>query len=270
MMRRQMEHRQRWRRSWERNRWRVVRAKRAVESARALDAPLPYLATAARRRSITGEYTIRGHPVRLLHGSDEPWIFHEVFVDGVYDLPPGVPAPRRIADLGGNVGMFALFSAIHWPEAELVAFEPDPANAEKYRWTMEHNNLRGELIQACATTRDGTLRFAAGRGSLAHVTDDGSGSEVSAVDVFPYLETVDLIKMDIEGGEWPLLLDPRFPELAAHTVLMEYHPHLCPDQDPRAAAVSALTSADYTPQLIFHDSDSGVGMLRGFKRAPEA
>jgi FkbM family methyltransferase len=250
---------------WQRARWRAWRARRTLETARALDESLRFLSTAVRRRQIAADYTLRGHPVRLVHGSHDQWVFHEVFVDRFYDLPHDFPPPGRIADLGGNIGMFALYTAIHWPEAEIVAFEPDPANAGRYRWTMEHNRVPGRLIEACAAAQDGTLSFAAGQESLAHITSDGSGTEVPAVDAFPHLETADLIKMDIEGGEWSLLLDPRFTQLPASTVLMEYHPHLCPQPDARAAAISALTTAGYSPQPIFHDEKSGVGMLRAFR-----
>jgi FkbM family methyltransferase len=258
-------YRDRSREVWQRARWGAWRAKRAVETARALDESLRFLGTTARRRRVAADYTVRGHPIRLVHRSDDSWVFHEVFVDGFYDLPDDFPPPARIADLGGNIGMFALYTAIHWPEAEIVAFEPDPANAARYRWTMEHNRVRGRLIEACAAARDGTVSFAVGQESLAHITSDGSGTELPAVDAFPHLETADLIKMDIEGGEWPLLLDPRFAQLPASTVLMEYHPHLCPEPDARAAAISALTTAGYAPQPIFHDKENGVGMLRAFR-----
>lgn len=258
-------YRQRARQAWERAVWRATRARRAVESARALDEPLRYLAQASRRQVAVGDYTIQGHPVRLIHGSHDSWVFHEVFVEGVYDLPADFPPPKSIADLGGNVGMFALFTAIHWPDAEIVAFEPDPQNAQRYRWTMQRNHVAGELIEACAAASDGTVNFTTGQESLAHVTEDGSGHPLPAIDAFPYLQSAELIKMDIEGGEWQLLLDPRFRDLPARAVLMEYHPHLCPLPDARNAATSALRDAGYATELIFHNQSNGVGMLRAVR-----
>lgn len=241
-----------------------------LRCARAVDQPARFLAGELARRERFAEYTVQGRWLRFRHHSHDSWVFHEVFVERVYDLPPAHPRPARIADLGGNVGMFALHCAIRWPGAELVAFEPDPANAERYQSVMHHNRIAGELVAACAAPHPGTVRFTLGEESLAHVTADGSGAEIPAVDAFPYLESADLIKMDIEGGEWALLLDPRFRALPASTVLMEYHPHLCPSPDPRATAVDALRGAGYAVAPILEDPDTGVGMLRGIRPVPGA
>lgn len=262
---------QRLHRVWEEARWRGRWVKREVETARAFDQAVPYLIRALRRRHVTAAYTVRGRPLQFVHGSHDAWVFHEVFVDGYYDLTSGFPPPSRIADLGGNVGMFALFAAIHWPGAEIIAFEPDPANATRYRWTMEHNEVAGRLVEACAAARDGSVSFLTGAESHGRITADGSGRTVPAADVFPHLQTVDLIKMDIEGGEWELLLDARFADLPARTVLLEYHPYLCPQRDARTAAWSALAAAGYAAEPIFHDDRNGVGMLRAFRQeAPSA
>ena len=40
--------------------------------------------------------------------------------------------------------------------------------------------------------------------------------------------------MDIEGGEWEILGDPRFEELGLTALALEYHPDQAPGADPRA------------------------------------
>lgn len=248
--------------------WRIGRARRSVAAARTVEQSLIYLARDASPRRHTAEYEIQRKRMRVTHGTEDTAIFQEIFVAGFYDFPSTeLPAPHRIADIGGNVGMFALYSAIRWPDAEVIAFEPDPINAAKYRWMMRRNGIQGQLIHACAGSHDGTVLFSAGHESTSHITDNGSGIPMPAVDVFPYLSEVDLLKMDIEGGEWEVLLDERFAAVPAQVVLMEYHPHLCPSNDPRALAESRLEAAGYVPELVFHDQD-GVGMLRAIRRQP--
>ena len=44
----------------------------------------------------------------------------------------------------------------------------------------------------------------------------------------------DLVKIDIEGGEWPILTDPRFAQLPTPALVIEYHPAGCPGPDPQA------------------------------------
>jgi hypothetical protein len=65
-------------------------------------------------------------------------------------------------------------------------------------------------------------------------------------DIFPYTTDVDLIKIDIEGGEWSILSDSRFKKMRARAVMLEYHPWLAPNGDPGEQATRCLTQAGYT------------------------
>ena len=87
------------------------------------------------------------------------------------------------------------------------------------------------------------LSFSGERFTTGHV---GQGERVvPAVDIFRYLDSVDLLKVDIEGAEWELLADPRFPRVAARAIALEYHPRFCPSKSPRALAHEILRSAGY-------------------------
>ena len=46
--------------------------------------------------------------------------------------------------------------------------------------------------------------------------------------MFPHLHDADLLKIDIEGGEWPLLTDARFGELKVPAIVLEYHAYDSP------------------------------------------
>ena len=78
--------------------------------------------------------------------------------------------------------------------------------------------------------------------------------------MLPQIADADLLKMDIEGGEWAILNDPRFARSPPRAVVLEYHPYLCPSADARAAAVQALESAGLRTAAIWHRAD-GHGML---------
>jgi len=255
-------------RTWIRARWRADHFLRSTRMARQVDRPIRFVLEQLRvTRHATVDYVLQGRTMRITHNTHAPEVFHEVFVDRYYDYAEDVPSPRRVADLGGNVGMFAVYASIRWPGVEVVAFEPDPANASKYRWMLQRNQIAGELVEACAATASGTVTFS-GEESLAHVTADGTGVHRAAVDVFPYLSDVDLIKIDIEGSEWPLLLDERFAALPARVLVMEYHQHLCPEPDPKALAIKSVRAAGYdTIESIFHNDSLGVGMLRALKQS---
>jgi hypothetical protein len=107
--------------------------------------------------------------------------------------------------------------------------------------------------------------FIAGQFSLSHIaasaSDEAADAEgVDAIDVFRAYGGTDFVKIDIEGGEWALLHDPRLRNLAAVALVLEYHPHLAPAEDTAAAAASVLAAAGFESERIFHRRD-GVGML---------
>ena len=87
----------------------------------------------------------------------------EVFHERDYAPPAGAirTTPRTIVDLGANVGYFGAFAMAEWPEASVVAYEPDPKNAAVHARTIALNRLsqRWELRQAAARAATGRYVF---------------------------------------------------------------------------------------------------------------
>jgi FkbM family methyltransferase len=210
-----------------------------------------------------------GRPVAIRHGSAAVWVLAEVFERNCYE-PRGevrkiLGEPRAVVDLGANIGLFGLFATARWPRARIVAFEPDRENALIQELTITANDLAGrwELIQAAASNTDGHVRFVSGLNAVSHVAGPGSDQptiEVPTVDVLAQIAQADLLKMDIEGGEWAILGDPRFREAPPRVVVMEYHPHRCPGPNPREAAERALKAAGMLVQSAADNAD-GTGLL---------
>jgi FkbM family methyltransferase len=197
---------------------------------------------------------IRHHPSPDGTPSNDTWTLREIFREDCYAPPRAVeavlrdarPGPR-VVDLGANIGLFAAFVLARYPAATVTAFEPDPDSARILRDTLTVAGGRCDLREACAAASDGTLRFAHGRHQFSHIADrDEEGViEVPAVDVFPFMRDADLAKIDIEGGEWELLADPRMATDGPRSIVMEYHPRLCPEADPRALAERLLREHGY-------------------------
>jgi FkbM family methyltransferase len=250
--------------------WRPVRH---VASARRLGSLVRESSrfAAADLLGLTGvrRYHLRasGRPVLLRHGTIDIWTLEEMFVRRVYEPPPAVaaalervPSPH-VVDLGANIGMFGLDVLTRYPGARITAYEPDARNAAVHRRVVELNAAPcWRLEEACAGAADGTVTFLTGQGTASRIVTDGApGSvEVPVVDVLPLLVGADLVKIDIEGGEWPLLLDPRFADI--RSAVLEYHPHGAPGDDPRASAHEILRSHGFEITPVFHAPD-GIGML---------
>src|SRR5579871_2172288 len=174
-----------------------------------------------------------GMRVAIRHRSVDAATLAEAFYHHWYDPPAEVAAavgsPTRILDLGGNIGIFGVKAVAAWPEAAVVAYEPDPANAEVHDRVIAANGLgaRWTVIHAAAGAAEGEVRLAAGRGPGSFVLAEGASDErelaVQLCDVMPELTRSDFVKIDIEGGEWPILTDPRFAANPPRTLVLEYH-----------------------------------------------
>jgi FkbM family methyltransferase len=221
------------------------------------------------RMRAVAHYHVRasGRSVLIRHCSPDVVTLGEIFHRPDYDPPPEVAAvldrrePLRILDLGANVGLFGVFASGRWPDAHLTAVEPDPDNLDVLRRCVAAAGpgVSWQVIGAAAAARDGTVPFDAGGASLSRIAP-GAGLEVPAIDVLVRLAGVDLLKMDIEGGEWAILDDPRFAAAAPPVTVLEYHPHLCPHPDPRAAVESIFAVAGQRTHTIFGRT-AGHGML---------
>lgn len=222
-------------------------------------------------------YVLRrsGRPVWIRHNTPDTLVLDEIFYSGHYRLPEhvslfldGLGQPPRIVDLGANIGLFGVWVLDRFPGAEITAFEPDPRNAEVTRRCIDANGAadRWRLLEAAASNRDGRTSFLAGEFSRSRVEPESGGIEVEMTDVFPFLERADLVKIDIEGGEWALLGDPRFRELEAPVLVVEYHADQAPTEDPRGAALAAVRQAGYKAEVV-EEFGPGQGVLWAWRPA---
>ena len=129
-----------------------------------------------------------------------------------------------VIDLGANVGMFSIFIS---PLAEKVfSVEPTPGHISLMRELIEMLGIKN--IKPCEyaiSTQDGISEFqvhtrnSTMNSFLNHKTDIFYGAPIkvetktlsSLIDTFG-LDKVDFVKMDIEGFENHIILDPSFDD----------------------------------------------------------
>jgi FkbM family methyltransferase len=221
-----------------------------------------------------------GAVVGVRHGTGDVVTLGEIFHERDYAPPPPLAArldaleAPRLLDLGANAGMFGVQALARWPGASCVGYEPDPANAAVHERVIAANGWEGrwELRRAAAGAADGTAAFVADQVALSRLAAvGGAGTAGSAIqvpvrDVLPEIARADLVKMDIEGGEWAILGDPRFIAAPPRAVTMEYHPEGAPPgADPRRAAVARLEAAGLEVRETRRTAH-GAGMLWAWRR----
>jgi FkbM family methyltransferase len=222
-------------------------------------------------------YTLRegGRTVLLRHRTIDIWTFAELFVLRLYQPPPAVAAMLAevdepvVLDLGANIGLFGLDAVTRYPGARVVGYEPDSESAAIHRRLIERNEPgdRWQLIEACAGPSDGEATFLPGQETESRIVDAATAGAITLPmrDVLPAFASADIVKLDIEGGEWPLLADPRFA--AARIVVLEYHPPGAPEPDTHAVARRLLEQHGYEVVQLFEHPD-GVGMAWAFRPEP--
>jgi hypothetical protein len=129
------------------------------------------------------------------------------------------------------------------------------------------------MICAAAGTEEGSATFTAttfttGRLSKdSEVEEEQDGLHVRVIDTLDLIQTqrVTFLKMDIEGGEWTILSDPRFAETNVEVMFLEFHPHGSPSGDPASDAVSLLQQAGFQttePETYFAAGDGAIWAWR--------
>lgn len=197
--------------------WLAVRTK-LTHKARVERAPIP------------GEHTIS---IRL--NSSDLATFAKIFLNREYDIPLA-KEPKVIVDAGANVGYASAFFALQFPRTKIIAIEPEAANFNLLKQnTSAFPNVAA--VNAALWPTSGQVNLldpgmgswgfeaseagnmqggAANLGTVRAVTVDEIMSEFN-------LPFIDILKVDIEGGEKPLFANSPEWLKRVGVVMIELH-----------------------------------------------
>lgn len=189
----------------------------------------------------------------------------DIYLRGCYECPEALQDVRRVVDLGANVGYSCLFWCRQYPECHVKAFEPHPLHLKAIQRQLSENDLLGrvEVLPVAVGTRNQRM-YLEDAGSSSTVTDRQSLYQVQVADLFQILTgAIDILKIDIEGGEYELLDDPRFHELNVRVLVVEWHK--TPDRsDGRMWCIERLHNLGYRTQIGL-ETLPAAGLIWGFR-----
>lgn len=253
---------------------------RQIERARALLGMLrtyanPVLAIRERLAStypqtqgIARKYRLRQGPSLLAEaGPDDVHMINEVWVHRTYALDANfIPRPSwNVVDVGAHKGFFAVWAGLQMRQGRILCFEPDPYH---FRYLVQNVAQLGQAIEVechnqAVAGSDGkrtlyrlpTLasqhslyraRSAARATHEREVVQPILSDACSLATALADLEEVDLLKLDVEGSEYEILLESSAEGLLkVRRVVLEY------DQvDPRNSGVRSS-------ELVSHLQDVG-------------
>jgi FkbM family methyltransferase len=166
-------------------------------------------------------------------------VLDEVLLYEEYGEVP-VTSPDVIVDLGAHTGVSLLYLRAAYPTARLIGVEPDPLNFKRLRRNVSQLD-RVEVHQLALAERDADVPFfSAEQGWVSSRDGDGrliwvTGRTLDSLLDELTLESVDLLKIDIEGGEMALAGSRRL--LDVEVVVGELHDHGSPTRRDRLLSV---------------------------------
>lgn len=161
-------------------------------------------------------------------------IARQIFAGETYRPIPDLRDVRLIVDIGANIGAASIFLHTKYPSAQIVAVEPSPAAFALLRRNAAPF-AQIELRQTALFDKKASLPLHAGR--MDSVTNSFGQSELASKKFGETLELedaagfflreglqgADIVKLDTEGCEWPILTSLR-PWLGQFRVIyLEYH-----------------------------------------------
>ncbi len=194
------------------------------------------------------------------------FIIWEVFLNRIYDVPlPGVrPGTATIIDAGGNSGITAAYFSARYSPRTLVTIEPLAENLAVLNRNAELSEHPWRIEEVALASSPRTLEFfvsgnwasctaveaiGQSRHSKTHRLENAlerpkvtvQATTMEALFEKHSIDHVDLMKMDIEGGEYDLLVgDPAWLRKVDHIILEVHDKYI-----DGAAVRRALDSAGF-------------------------
>ena len=184
--------------------------------------------------------TRNGSTMRVPNTASARSPLFEVLVDDQYllgQVAGSLGGHASVVDIGAHVGSFSIAVAEHLPEATISCYEPSPTTYRYLRANLVANGLdaRVRSYRSAVGDRTGTARLletapvGCENTILARGSDRGDGSQVAVVSFDDVVAanggTVDLLKVDCEGGEYDIVLGSADASWAGvWQVVCEYHP----------------------------------------------
>lgn len=184
---------------------------------------------------------IKNTDLRILLRNDpyDTQIFTQIFIRDELNIQLD-EAPDVIIDGGANIGLATLYLKTRYPDATVIAIEPERSNFE-----LLVENTRGYNDVFCLNNgiwnRNCRLRIVDNGDGNASFTTTELGDDETATEVIDaitisdvisrfHLDRLNLVKLDIEGSE-KAVFEANHEEWLSKTdhVIVEIHPHLHPD-----------------------------------------
>ncbi len=185
--------------------------------------------------------------------------FAEIFVDLCY-VPTTTSRTPLIIDGGSNIGLSVLFFKRLYPEATILAFEPDRDAFTCLSANVGANDIQGiSLYERALSDQDGETEFffdpdqpGSRKHSIVAERVPVASRRVQAAKLSTFIEQeIDFLKLDIEGAETQVLSELRTEDKLRQVreMAIEYHHHIVETDDSLSEMLALLEDAGFGYEL---------------------
>jgi len=194
-------------------------------------------------------------PVALRLRTSDVSIFEDIIIRGQYAL--SLPfEPETIVDAGANIGLASVYYANRYPNARIVAVEPEPSNFDVLlRNVSSYSNIFP--VRAALWHRNGHVALNgeqgpdAAKSKVGFTVGNGDGLPVRAITIptlmqEAHISSIHLLKVDIEGAEREVFANASGWMGAVSCLAIELHDRF---KEGCRAAVSSATKGFIESQV---------------------
>ncbi|MEM6630821.1 MAG: FkbM family methyltransferase [Bacteroidota bacterium] len=205
-----------------------------------------------------------GTTIRIPDSASFLFMHQEIFINEVYKFLSEKEDPY-IIDAGANIGLSVLYFKKLYPASKIIAFEPDKKIFQylscNVHEAFQYDEVR--LEEKAVWKEETQLSFSsegADAGRIDLGLEDTLDYTISAVRLRDYLDqTVDFLKIDIEGSETEVLMDCADKLENVERLFVEYHSFSQQEQS-LDKLISILSAANFR---IFLNAN-GFGTLHPY------
>lgn len=161
-------------------------------------------------------------------------IFYEIFLNEVYKTA-SLSSATLIVDLGANIGLASLYFTNKCTGAKIIAVEPDPGNANILRMNLakQISENKAVVVEAAIADKEQQLfLYSPALKYNAAITEEETndkqkivvkGLKINTLIRENNITNIDLLKVDIEGGETDLFSGDTSWLHIVTEIIMEIH-----------------------------------------------
>ena len=181
-------------------------------------------------------------------GTTDVAAFEHVFINDEYGFSLA-RAPTLIIDAGANIGMASVYFARRYPDAKIIAIEPDLGN---FNILKQNAQMFPSIVpvQGALWNADGSVQvYDGGHGSWGMRVKDDNGNSTGFVRSMKVgtllreygIDKIDLLKIDVEGAEYEIFEDAHAWIDRVNAICIELHDRF----RPGCADVFEAATADF-------------------------